>query len=83
MTYLDLNACGLGEWESPDSAAAADYGSLTRLQAAVIAACLNLANAIWEEDDRMMERRLRQQFDLYQKAGILIASKLRAERGEG
>ena len=83
MTYLNLRACGLGEWESPDSAAAADYGSLTRLQAAVIAACLALANSIWEEEDRMVERRLKQQFDLYQKVGILVASKLRAERGEG
>ena len=83
MTYLNLRACGLGEWESPDSAAASDYGSTVRVQKAIASAQLNLANKIWAEEDRMMERRLKQQFDFYYKTGIIIASALRAERGEG
>ena len=81
--YLDLKAAGLNEWTNPRSAAGADYGSVVRLQAAIISACLELANGIWDEEDRMTQRRLKEQFDLYHKTGILVASKLRAERSEG
>ena len=82
MTFLDLRAAGLSEWMRPDTAAGADYSSAARLQSVIVAAMLDLANQIWAEEDRMAERKLRQQFDIYKSAGIILASRLRAERAE-
>ena len=78
--FLDLRAAGLGEWCHPSSAAEADGGSQVRLQASIISACLDLANRKWDAETHMEERRIKEQFDAYQKVGILVASLMRAEQ---
>jgi hypothetical protein len=78
---LDLEASGQSEWTHPKTASEADGGSQVRLQASLVAVCIYLANLKWDATTHMEERKIKEQFEMYQRTGILLASLMRAEQG--
>jgi hypothetical protein len=73
---FDLDSYGVGEWKSPDGAAAADAGSVLRLQSMIIAVRIKLQNMLWEAEKPSERRQLERHLDDAHRTGVLIASLL-------
>jgi hypothetical protein len=59
---LDLDLCGLGEWNDPAGAVNADHGSTQRLLAATIAAMIGIMNERAQAERPSDRRELEEQF---------------------